>query len=120
MDSQKGQLQMNILKTTKFWLKILEQKYLRGILKLVFLLTSTLVLNGCIHAVIFGGMGQIATYTKISNLENRLYKLETRFEPDGVKVKEKKKRFPRYRKRSSSSYVPSYVNMETFTNGLYK
>ena len=111
---------MNTLKIINDWLKFLETKFFKGTLKLILLLTSTLVLNGCIHAAIFGGMGQIATYTKISNLENRLYKLETRFEPDGVKVKEKKKRFPRYRKRSSSSYVPSYVNMETFTNGLYK
>ena len=65
-------------------------------------------------------MGQIVTYTKINDLEERLYKLETKFEPSGVKVKEKYKRFPQYRKRSSSSYVPSYVNMETFTNELYK
>ena len=92
---------------------------MRGILKLVFLLTSTLVLNGCIHAAIIGGLGQIATYTKMSDLEKRLYKLETRFEPSGVKVKEKYKRFPRYRKRSSSSYVPSYVNMELWNKGLF-
>ena len=60
------------------------------------------------------------TYLTFIKMEKRLYKLETRFEPSGVKVKEKYKRFPRYRKRSSSSYVPSYVNMETFTNELYK
>ena len=35
-------------------------------------------------------MGQIVTYTKINDLEERLYKLETRFGPSGVKVKEKK------------------------------
>ena len=117
---------MGILKIINFWLKILEQKYYRGILKLVFLLTSTLVLNGCIHAVIFGGMGQIATYTKINDLEERLYKLETRFEPSGVKVKEKYKRFKTYRKKDREKilimtpYVPSYVNMETFKKGLNK
>ena len=89
------------------------------VMKKCFLLTSILAVSGCIHATVLGGLGQVATYKKIDDLEKKIKYLEDTIKKVEVVEVKPKSYTPSYVNMELKPYIPSYVDMELFKQGFY-